>query len=148
MTNQYTFFWNESSPFSQFYLAKFQVDNKEFNCAEQYMMYSKAVIFKDYDIASKILAQQSPGKQKKLGRLVNNFEPQKWNTISEQIVYQANYAKFTQNIDLLEKLFLTGKSELVEVNPSDTIWGIGLPANNPKIYDKKNGADKTSLEYY
>lgn len=145
MTNQFTFFWNENSPFSQFYPTKFQIDNKEFNCAEQFMMYSKAITFNDYDIAGKILEEQKPGKQKKLGRLVDNFDPIKWNDIAEQIVYQGNYAKFTQNIDLLEKLFLTDKSELVEVNPSDTIWGIGLPPNNPKIYDKRKWRGQNKL---
>jgi len=108
-------------------------------------MYSKAVVFKDFDTASKILAEQKPGKQKKLGRLVNNFELDKWDDISEQIVYRGNYAKFTQNIDLLEKLFLTDESELVEVNPSDTIWGIGLPPNDPKIYDRKKWRGQNKL---
>jgi len=145
MTDLFTFFWNENSPFSQFYSIEFKIDNKIFNCAEQFMMYSKAIYFNDDDIADKILKEQKPGKQKKLGRLVSNFVPEKWNTIAEQVVYKANYAKFTQNIDLLEKLFLTDKSELVEVNPSDTIWGIGLPPNNPKIYDKKNWRGQNKL---
>ncbi len=145
MTNQFTFFWNANSPFSQFYPTKFQIDNKEFNCAEQFMMYSKAITFNDYDIADKILEEQRPEKQKKLGRLVDNFDPIKWNNIAEHIVYQGNYAKFTQNTNLLEKLFLTDKSELVEVNPSDTIWGIGLPPNNPQIYDKRKWRGQNKL---
>ena len=145
-TNEtYTFFWNEKSPFSQFYPTNFKIAENEFNCAEQFMMYSKAITFNDYEIATRVLNEKKPGKQKKLGREVRNFCNEKWNKISEEIVYRANYEKFTQNEDLLEKLFLTGNTELVEVNPSDIIWGIGLPHNNPKIYDKSKWRGKNKL---
>jgi len=137
MTNTYTFFWGEDSPFSQFYRANFKINNIQFNCAEQFMMYSKAILFNDTETAHQILAEQKPAKQKKLGRLVKNFEPDKWNEIAETFVYQANFAKFTQNKPLLEKLMQTSNTEFVEVNPADTIWGIGLPPNNPKIYNKQ-----------
>jgi hypothetical protein len=44
-TEDFVFFWREGSPFSQWHPAKFKVDDLEFNCAEQYMMYSKASKF-------------------------------------------------------------------------------------------------------
>ena len=134
--NTFTFFWSKNSPFSQFYPTNFVIDNIKYNCAEQYMMHKKAIIFKDYDIADKILNTQKAGKQKKLGRIVKNFDNEKWTEIVEQIVYTGNYAKFTQNKNLLKRLFNTKDTELVEVSPTDIVWGIGLPKNNPKIYDK------------
>jgi predicted NAD-dependent protein-ADP-ribosyltransferase YbiA (DUF1768 family) len=39
-----------------------------FNCAEQYMMYYKALFFKDFKKADQILAASKPAHQKKLGR--------------------------------------------------------------------------------
>lgn len=38
----YEFFWRSQSPYSQWYPSEFTVDGIKFNCAEQYMMYSKA----------------------------------------------------------------------------------------------------------
>jgi len=132
----YTFFWSINSPFSQFYPSDFIIDNVKYNCAEQYMMHQKAIIFNNPETAKKILRTEKPGKQKKLGRQVNNFDFEKWTIIAEKIVYAGNYAKFTQNDNLLIKLLQTKDTELVEVSPTDTIWGIGLPKNSPKIFDK------------
>lgn len=39
---KFFFFWKSKSPFSQWHTAEFVVDDVEFNCAEQYMMYRKA----------------------------------------------------------------------------------------------------------
>ncbi len=141
----YTFFWGINSPFSQFYPSFFIIDNIEYNCAEQYMMHQKAILFNDYEIATKILQAKKPGKQKKLGREVNNFDIEKWTSIAEKIVYTGNCAKFTQNDKLLKKLLQTVNTELVEISPTDTIWGIGLSKNNPKIFDKTKWRGKNKL---
>jgi len=39
---KFHFFWKSKSPFSQWYSAQFTVDDIQYNCAEQYMMYQKA----------------------------------------------------------------------------------------------------------
>ena len=39
---KFFFFWKNKSPFSQWHEAVFVLDDVEFNCAEQYMMYRKA----------------------------------------------------------------------------------------------------------
>lgn len=39
---KFFFFWKSQSPFSQWHKAEFVVDDVEFNCAEQFMMYQKA----------------------------------------------------------------------------------------------------------
>ncbi len=143
--NTYTFFWGSDLPFSQFYPARFVIDNVAYNCTEQFMMHQKALLFNDKEIADEILKTEKAGKQKKLGRLVGNYDDKKWGEVSEQIVYTANFAKFTQNKDLLAKLLETKNTELVEVSPTDTIWGIGLPRNNPKILDKTKWRGKNKL---
>jgi len=38
----YTLFWRMQSPFSQWHPATFTIDDIDYNCAEQYMMYQKA----------------------------------------------------------------------------------------------------------
>jgi len=56
MNNKFTFFWYTSSPFSQWHPSLFTVKDTVFTSAEQFMMYSKAVLFGDSVIADEILA--------------------------------------------------------------------------------------------
>ncbi|KAL2053630.1 hypothetical protein ABVK25_005932 [Lepraria finkii] len=49
-----------------------------FFTAEHYMMYQKAIVFKDPEIADNIMLEPDPRKQKALGRKVNNFDNEKW----------------------------------------------------------------------
>ena len=44
----------------------------------------------------------------------------------------ANYAKFTQNPDLMAKLKATGDAIMAEASPQDKIWGIGMTADDPE----------------
>lgn len=130
---RFTFFWRQESPFSQWHPVKFQVKGKQFVCAEQYMMYGKAELFGDHEVAERILSSTSPKTQKALGRKVRGFDDRKWRDARERIVYEGNLAKFTQNPDLLELLLATAGTELVEASPTDRIWGVGLSEEDPRI---------------
>lgn len=52
----------------------------------RYMMYQKAILFKDSAIAAKILKTTSPKEQKALGRQVSNFDNDIWFENRERIV--------------------------------------------------------------
>ncbi|MEO1052399.1 MAG: NADAR family protein [Bacteroidota bacterium] len=145
MQEQFTFFWKSASPFSNWHPAEFEIDGLLFNCAEQYMMYGKAVLFGDKEMAVKILEADSPGRQKSLGRKVRNFDANIWNKQCKQIVYDANYAKFTQNENLLKYLLKTKGTTLVEASPVDNIWGIGLSEDNPKAQNRSTWRGKNWL---
>ncbi len=145
--SQYVFFYSKSSPFSQHHPSKFVIDGMIFNCAEQYMMYSKAVLFNDKKMKNKILSSSDPTEQKKFGRQVKNFDDTVWEAECENIVKRASTAKFQQNEDLKTELFKTFPKTLVEASPSDTIWGIGLGATNPKAQDKKTWRGLNRLGY-
>lgn len=134
---KFTFFWRSDSPFSQWYPTRFEIDSIVFNCAEQYMMFGKAKLFGDHEIACKILRSSSPIEQKKLGRKVKYFDQVKWNAESKPIVYKGNHAKFTQNPALLQKLLSTKGTTLVEASPVDKIWGIGLAEDDPRSLFRK-----------
>lgn len=134
---KFTFFWRTHSPFSQWHPVNFIVDGIEFNCAEQYMMYMKAKLFKDEEVAVKILKAKSPSEQKKLGRKVRNFNRGIWESNCKKFVYDGNYAKFTQNEKLKKVLLNTKGTTLVEASPTDCIWGVGLAQDNPKIRERR-----------
>jgi ribA/ribD-fused uncharacterized protein len=131
----YTFFFTEASPFSQWYRCTFAVEGKTFGCAEQYMMYGKAQLFGDAEIAAEILAADHPRQHKALGRKVKRFDDAVWRRQREAIVRTGNHAKFTQNPELHALLVATRGTTLVEASPYDKIWGIGLAASDPRATD-------------
>lgn len=130
---EFAFFWN--GPFSQWHPAKFVVDGKEYNCAEQYMMAEKARLFGDVATEKLIMNASTPREQKALGRKVKNFNVGVWEKVAKDIVYKGNHAKFTQNRKLKEELLAT-VGTLVEASPYDTIWGIGLREDDPKALSR------------
>lgn len=111
---------------SNWYLSKFKYDNVDFSSMEQYMMYMKATLFKDEEVAQEILKTDNVAEIKALGRKVKNFDDKEWDKNKEEIITNGLYAKFSQNNDLKKKLLDTGKAVLAECAVNDKIWGIGL----------------------
>ncbi len=63
------------------------------------------------------------GQSKKLGRRVE-LRPD-WEEVKIDIMRQVLKSKFTQNLELREKLVATGDTELIEGNNwNDTFWGV------------------------
>lgn len=131
--DQFAFFWG--GPFSQWHSANFTLHGIAFNCAEQYMMFCKARLFGDIDSSHKIAASRSAREQKALGRRIANFDEHTWLIFREGIVFTGNLAKFSQNESLRATLLATGDKTLVEASPRDTIWGVGLAEDDPRITD-------------
>ncbi|ULL13877.1 DUF1768 domain-containing protein [Paenibacillus sp. H1-7] len=142
---KFTFFYMTESPFSQWHPASFVVKGIRFNCAEHYMMYKKAMLFDDKASANKILRAKTPREQKQLGRMVQHFDKRKWESHCKQFVYEGNYAKFTQNPELLDSLLATKGTTLVEASPTDRIWGVGLLESDPKINNRRTWQGKNWL---
>lgn len=121
-TDKYVFFWN--GIYSQWFRSSFTINGVRFSSCEQYMMYRKALLFGDEDIANRILETEIPAAQKELGKLVKGFDRAIWDQNCFSIVYEGNLAKFTQNPELKEELLATGDKVIVEASPVDFIWGI------------------------
>jgi len=134
MTEQFTFFWK--SPLSQWQRSPFILGDVQFTHAEQCMMYSKALLFGDREAANSILAATTPREQQAFGRSVRGFDESIWALFREGIVFQTNYARFSQNEDQRELLFTTRGTTLVEASPHDLVWGIGLVADDPRALDR------------
>ncbi|KAL8919879.1 MAG: hypothetical protein Q9208_006551 [Pyrenodesmia sp. 3 TL-2023] len=93
-----------------------------FATTEQYMMYHKAILFKDTDTANQIMLAHTPKQQQALGREVKNFDGKSWNAYRERIVEEGNWHKFSNSesgTKLSDMLVETGDRELVE-------WGENL----------------------
>jgi ribA/ribD-fused uncharacterized protein len=110
---------------------RFEVDGVVYPTAEHFMMASKARLFGDEQSAAKILASDDPKTAKALGRTVRGFDHALWVGERFELVTRGNVAKFRQSAELGEFLLATGEAILVEASPTDTVWGIGLAAENP-----------------
>ncbi len=155
----FTFFWATASPFSQWHKCQFEasfqnVDSPKlpsdnfkymFSSSEKFMMYSKAMLFLDREIAAKILGCDNPRELKELGKKVKCFEEVVWDFNKVKIVYEGNKAKFTQNEELKQALFATKGTTLVEAAPNDTIWGIGLAEDDPRALKRGTWLGKNLL---
>lgn len=137
----------ENGYLSNWYLCKFIVGNKEFSSLEQFMMYQKAICFKDTVIASQILNTSDVSDIKRLGRCVSGYDENYWNGIRQIIVYEGLLAKFSQNQDLRNMLLNTGDAVLAECAVRDCIWGIGLSMNDPNRMDRQKWRGQNLLGY-
>ena len=118
---------------SQWHPARFTVEGVEYNCAEQFMMYQKAILFCDDKMAAKILTTDKPHEQKLMGQYVKDFVSEVWEKHKVDIVTRGNYAKFSQNSGLRKKILATGDDILAEANAKDIFWGIGLAEDDPDV---------------
>lgn len=124
--------------FSQWHRTPFRLAEKDFVTAEQWMMYSKAILFDDADIAKQIAESSDPAVQKRLGQAVKGFDQSTWDRWKIDIVYRGNLAKFSQNDGALRQLRNSGNVMLVEANPRDWIWGIGRAIDDPLGHEPTN----------
>jgi len=163
---QFTFFWETKSPFSQWHKSLFTSSGffhqgindeqreylknslhkeLEFSSAEQFMMYHKAIIFLDREIADSIMQTSNPRKIKEFGRQVKNYDEDIWCYHRSNVVYAANFLKFNQNPDLMDALTNTMGTTLVEAAPNDKVWGIGLAEDNPRAQKRETWEGKNLL---
>ena len=144
INKNFTFFWK--GPLSQWSYSPFR-DNtgKIFSCAEQYMMYCKALLFGDTETAEHIMRTPTPREMQALGRRVFGFAQKIWDEKCEKFVYEGNCLKFRQNPKHREELFKTAGTTLVEASPIDRIWGIGLNEEIAKVTSPEKWQGKNLL---
>ena len=138
--DDFVFFWGHTdcphndphACLSQWHPSPFFLNGVFYNCAEQYMMAEKARLFADEQALQQIMASYNPLAIKKLGRTVRNFDATTWQAHCYDIVVKGNMAKFTQSPHKGEILLSTGNKIIAEASPYDTIWGIGLAADDPR----------------
>ena len=132
---KFTFFW--SGPFSQWHPSPFTLEGNHYTCAEQYMMAEKARLFGDAQAVGRIMSTAEPSDHQRWGREVTGFIQALWDDKAQDIVYWGNFAKFTQNPDLWNRLKATAGTTMVEASKTDIIWGIGLGAKDPRAKDRR-----------
>lgn len=120
---------------SQWYPAPFVVSGVRYATAEHWMMAAKARLFGDEAALSGIIGNDDPAAAKETGRAVQGYDDAAWCNHRVTAVREGSAHKFRQNPEMGALLASTAGKVLVEASPFDTIWGIGLSAENPKAQD-------------
>ena len=123
--------------FSNFYKSKFVIsanvigmsDEIEVACAEQAIMWLKALLMGDTNMAKTIAGETSPVKCKAYGRQVSPFDKVKWFEHRNKIAFEVVRLKFED--PTFKKILLATNDEIIaEASARDKIWGIGISVTN------------------
>ena len=137
----------ENGYLSNWFESSFKIDNIEFSSMEQYMMYEKAVLFNDMEIAAQILELSDAATVKSLGRAVRNYNDVLWNGVRQIVIYKGLIQKFSQNESLKKQLLETSPHILAECAVNDKIWGIGLSMKDENRFNMKKWSGQNLLGF-
>lgn len=125
-TDEYVYFYSDKTPFSNWNIVQgIKYDSHEFSSSESLFMYLKAKVFRDDEMAERIVPLD-PKAAKKCGRLVRPYSDEIWERERENAMYIALKAKMEASGEFRAALLkeeYRGKT-FVEASPYDKIWGI------------------------
>lgn len=122
-------------PFGNFHTAPFSVDGTCHRTVEHFYQSEKARYFKDFNQQQRILSAWSPLAAKRLGGLIESYDPDRWNDVAYQVMVHGVREKVRQNKDIEEMLVMTGDALIAEASPYDFYWGIGKDHHAPDVHD-------------
>lgn len=143
VTDKYVFFYGSFlSNFTRCsFTWEYMGESHKFFCTEQAFMWAKAKFFGDSVAAKRILdVIGDPMECKKLGRLVKNYDDEKWSEVRYNVMRDANFARFNQCTYHQNKFLdpeFDGKT-FVEASPVDGIWGIKMGIKDEGVLDERN----------
>ena len=126
-------FYGRHSVFSNFYQRENLItdEGKTYTSVEQFFHYKKAEMFEDEEAMTKIMRAKDPVEQKNI--TVKGFKKETWRKNCRKIMKEGRSRKYRQHPDLAKALLDTKNKLIVEANPHDHYWGIGLSFNDKKI---------------
>jgi len=99
--------------------------------SEKAIMLCKASLMGDAETFARVAAAQTPAEAKRLGRLVEPWDEERWQMHVCDIARHVALAKFAGVPGLRERLLATGERLIAEAAPNDRVWGIGLAKKDP-----------------
>ena len=119
-------FSGELSPWSNLHRSPFEMNGIKFTTAEQWIQYTKSILFGDTSTSDQILNSENAMEAKWLGYKIHGYDPKIWHEKGYSLCLPGIKAKFNQNPTLLKMLKTTSPKLLVE-STIDKIWGTGVP---------------------
>ena len=119
-------FFGELNPLSNFHLAPFCLNGKQFHSSEQYIQYQKALLFNNVTTVRKILVADTALECKKLGYEITEFDFKTWKKNACTVCKPGILAKYLQNEKARTVLLATKEKSIAECT-TDKLWGTGFP---------------------
>ena len=132
---------------SNWYISDFIKDGRPYTSVEQYLMYGKAMVFKDEEMQQAILATHDVAEIKQYGRQVKGYNETVWNGFRQLVLYRGLWLKFSQNDELRQRLINTGNDMLVECAKTDKIFACGISMKDPMRFDMSKWSGKNLLGF-
>lgn len=115
---------------SNFFPCKVNYNAKLFKSAEHAYQYNRAVFLGFHTTAESVLnANKAEAAKRAASNLPNSKE---WDAVKQKTMKDIVSAKFSQNLELQNKLLNTGEYPLLEAT-YDSYWGCGLPLTARKL---------------
>lgn len=118
--------WNDLPILSNLSRCYFVFQNREFTSVEQAYMWHKASMFKDKEIAKRILSTDSTRIIKRLGSRIKNFDAKYWDAKAYNIMKALIRASLQQNYRKRKALTSTGNALLTHI-PETSRWREDFP---------------------
>jgi N-glycosidase YbiA len=133
--------------FSNFSRHPIQLKGKTWPTSEHFFQAQK---FAGTPDEKQVREAKSPMIAARMGRSRERPLREDWETVKDEIMYEAALAKFTQHDDLRESTLGTGDATIVEHTASDSYWGDGgdgrgknmLGVTLMRVRDQLRGRDK------
>ena len=130
-----TAFFSRNSVLSNHFACQLTVNGKSYANMEQFLVSCMAKTFEDHDIMQQVQDTHDPIEVKHLGKRIQNFKMEIWRKKVDAVLQEGLYAKFDQNQELKAALLNTGHSTIVEANPHDQMYGVGLSLRDNRVFD-------------
>ena len=145
MNKNRVLFFTKNSPLSNDYLSTFKCNGETYNCSEQYIMACKARLFDDQESVVKIMQEEDPVKQKRLGKNVENFDEAHWKSCAQELIVPGLLEKFKQSPVCNKILKETNQRAIFEANPSDNFFGVGMSLHASGVWTASNFPGKNIM---
>ncbi len=113
---------DEYGDFSNFSRYPIRLKGKTWPTSEHYF---QAMKFVDPIQQQKIRQATTPMEAARMGRDRKQKLRRDWESVKDQVMYEAVQAKFVQHADLAEQLLATQNAKIVEHTEQDRYWGDG-----------------------
>lgn len=133
-TDNVVVFASKHSVFSNLHELDIMIDGHIYNSNEQFIQFSKATLFKDHNLAQKILEEKDPYQQMKLGKETKDFKKRIWHANAPRFLNRVNREKYAQHQHACQMLLDTG-SRILGEGTKDPIFGIGLNLKDKTVTD-------------